>query len=158
MVFNNSIGNNHNPSHVTSSFVILWLFPIKWWEGGSPFKIRAIFFTHPVSHSHPKIGESSGALTLSIKSLCVNVWTMMESWPIQCTKDKLSWNHDRLWIRPPTVQLLEAKRKSIISPSVVHLCSHFRSVGNCVFCSKFYLCKWYIYINSAYFTSQRYAI
>ena len=31
------------------------------------------FFTHPVSHSHPKIGESSGALTLSIKSLRVNV-------------------------------------------------------------------------------------
>ena len=75
-------------------------------------------------------------------------------------QDKLSWNHDRLWIWPPTVQLLEAKRKSIISPSVVHLRFRFRRVGDCdyFFCSKFYLCKWYIYINSTYLTSQRYAI
>ena len=44
------------------------------------------FFTHPVFHSHPKIGESSGALTLSIKSLCVNVWQWWNHGPSNAPK------------------------------------------------------------------------
>ena len=52
---------------------MLWLFPIKVVGGRESLLNKGNFFTHPVLHSHPKIGESSGALTLSTKSLRVNV-------------------------------------------------------------------------------------
>ena len=61
-------------------------------------------------------------------------------------QDKLSWNHDRLWIWPPTVQLLEAKRKSIISPSVVHLRFRFRRVGDC----DYFFVVSFIYVNDIF--------
>ena len=46
----------------------------------------------------------------------------------------------------PTVQLLESKRKSIISPSVVHLRFHFRSVGDC----DYFFVVSFIYVNNIF--------
>ena len=97
VVTNHHVGKHTTYSQDTAPTVFLWLFPIKWWEGGCPFKTRAIFCYPPRYHSHP--GESSGALTLSINHF-VSSLSVMESWPIQCTESTSAGNMTGLGLTP----------------------------------------------------------
>ena len=78
-------------------------------------------------------GESSGALTLSIKSLCVNVWQWWNHGPSNAPSISSAGIMTGFGFDPRQCNYWNQKRKSIISPSVVHLLCPFRSVGDCVF-------------------------
>ena len=91
-IFNFSMWHSIIPMETTTSFtrhIIVCdavAFPNQVVGGRESLLNKGNFFTHPVSHSHPKIGESSGALTLSIKSLRVNVWQWWNHGPSNAPK------------------------------------------------------------------------
>ena len=65
----------------------------------------------------------------------------MESWPIQCTRILLSWNHDRPWIDPRQCNYWNQKGNNNKSD-----CGAFALTAAFLICSKVSLCKQYTYM------------
>ena len=67
----------------------------------------------------------------------------MESWPIQCTRILLSWNHDRPWIDPRQCNYWNQKGNNNKSD-----CGAFALTAAFLICSKVSLCKQYTYMDT----------
>ena len=128
---------NKPRTHKTQCQIVsLWLFPIKWWEGGCPFKTREFFVTRPV------ITPTQGIIGCSDtqhQSLCVKfVSDGNMTHPMH--RVDFSWKHDRPWIDPRQCNYWNQKGNNIKSESVHSLHNrHFRSVK--FLFSKFDCCR-----------------
>ena len=101
-------------------------------------------FCHPPRFSLPPknwgiIGCSD---TQHQVTLCQRL-SVMESWPIQCTRILLSWNHDRPWIDPRQCNYWNQKGNNNKSE-----CGAFALTAAFFICSKVNLCKQYTHMNT----------